>query len=40
LGGGLWKGVLGGRGRIVKYYYILSCSLQEVCSKGLTFQEK
>ena len=31
-----------GRGRIVKhnYNYILSCTLQEVCSKVVTFQAK
>jgi len=27
------------RGRVVKYYYILLCSLQEVCSKVVNFEE-
>ena len=30
-GSGSRKGVVGGRGRGVKYYYILSC--KEICSK-------
>src|SRR6218665_136586 len=39
------RGVVGNRGsrvRVVKYYYILSCTLfvQEVCSKVVTFEEK
>src|SRR6218665_3805972 len=37
--GGLQEGRWS-RGRVVKYYYILSCSLQEVCSKVVTFEEK
>ena len=34
------RGSVGGRGRVIKYYYILSCRLLEVCSKVVTFEEK